>query len=181
MVILSRATPPIDRARFEAEILPHLDSASNFARWMVRDPGLSEDVVQEAMLRALTYFAGFRGGDGRAWLLQIVRNTANSMLAQRQSQPQAASDEAAAMNVADPAHNPEEAASAMQGAALLARALAALPDELRECLVLRELEELSYKQISEVVGVPMGTVMSRLWRARQALLGADAGGAAHAS
>ena len=180
-MVFRRATPQIDRARFEAEILPHLDSASNFARWMVRDPALSEDVVQEAMLRAFTYFAGFRGGDGRAWLLQIVRNTANSMLAQRQTQIRAASDEEAAMNVADPAHNPEEAAQATQGAHILADALAALPDELRECLVLRELEELSYKQISEVVGVPMGTVMSRLWRARQALLGAEAGVSAHAS
>ena len=166
----SSAPPAIDRARFEAEILPHLDSAANFARWKLRDATLAEDVVQEAMLRAFTYFPGFRGGDGRAWLLQIVRNVAVTALVGR-TVASVSVDDDMVLEMPDPSDNPEQANSARQGRELLARALAALPDELRECLVLREFEELSYKEIAEVVGVPMGTVMSRLWRARQALLG----------
>lgn len=175
-----RAQPPaIDRARFEAEILPHLNSAANFARWKLRDATLAEDVVQEAMLRAFTYFPGFRGGDGRAWLLQIVRNVAVTTLAGRMA-PSVSMDDDMVLELPDPSDNPEQANSARQGRELLARALAALPDELRECLVLREFEELSYKEIAEVVGVPMGTVMSRLWRARQALLGSGMEGPANA-
>jgi RNA polymerase sigma factor (sigma-70 family) len=147
-------------------MLPHLDAAYNLARWMLRDATAAEDVVQEAMLRALTYFASFRGGNARAWLLQIVRTTAlNALAAPR---PEHASEEME--EIADPANDPEQDYAARQRRSRLDSALAALPLELRECLVLRELEELSYKEIARITDVPIGTVMSRLWRARQELL-----------
>jgi RNA polymerase sigma-70 factor, ECF subfamily len=147
-------------------MLPHLDAAYNLARWMLRDPAAAEDVVQEAMLRALTYFASFRGTNARAWLLQIVRTTALNALAAPRAEPvQEEMDE-----IADPAPDPEEGYAARQRRTQLDAALAALPLELRECIVLRELEELSYKEIARITNVPIGTVMSRLWRARQELL-----------
>ena len=163
---------------FEAVVLPHLDAAYNLARWLVRDPTLAEDVVQDATMRALGYFGTFRGGDGRAWLLRIVRNTAYDALAVRKRHAAASleatgpdpDDEAAPLQVADPADDPEAALARRQDMAALDRALGALPVELRECLVLRELEELSYKEVAHITGVPIGTVMSRLWRARQALM-----------
>jgi RNA polymerase sigma factor (sigma-70 family) len=158
--------------------LPHLDSANNLARWLVRDASLAEDVVQEAVLRALNYFPSFRGGDARAWLMQIVRNAAYSTLAARRqsvetryAEASSLTDDAAVLNIPDPGDNPEEALAHRERLDRLERALSALPVELRECLVLRELEELSYKEIAQVIGLPVGTVMSRLWRARQAILG----------
>ena len=169
MIWKRAAPPPPDHARFAAEMLPHLDSVANVARWLVRDPALAEDVAQDAMLRALTYFSGFRGGDSRAWLLSIVRNVAYSALSKRGVGSMDA-DEEAVLNIPDPAASPEEAVSHSQVMADLATRLENLPLDLRECLVLRELEELSYKEIAEVVGVPMGTVMSRLFRARQMLM-----------
>lgn len=164
------AGPPQNgsRRRFNEVVLSHLDAAYGLARWLVRDPHLAEDVVQEAVLRGLSYFASFRGEDGRAWLLRIVRNTAYSMLASRREP--AAPDEAALLAAPDTGESPEAALSRQQDAERLERALAALPAELRECLVLKELEDLSYKEIARITGVPIGTVMSRLWRARRALL-----------
>jgi len=171
---------------FERVVLPHLDAAHNLARWLVRDAALADDVVQDAALRAFGYFGSFRGGDARAWLLRIVRNVAYGALAARQrggtisldgAGPGAgpgAGDVHPALRVADPAHDPEAALNHCEGITQLEQALAALPAELRECLVLRELEELSYKEISHVIGAPIGTVMSRLWRARRALLGSKA-------
>jgi RNA polymerase sigma-70 factor (ECF subfamily) len=157
------------RADFASVALPHLDAAYNLARWLLRDPAIAEDVVQEAMLRAMTYFATFRGGNARAWLLQIVRTTAYTSLAQRREGREIALD-AEAHDPADPGDDPETALSRAQGASTLETALASLPDELRECVVLRELEEMSYRDISRITGAPLGTVMSRLWRARRALL-----------
>ncbi len=151
---------------FEAVILPHLDAAHNLARWLVRDANLAEDVVQDGVVRALSYFATFRGGDGRAWLMRIVRNVAYTALASRQPGPLPED----LPELPDPADNPEMTLARRQAVASMEQALAALPVELRECLVLRELEELSYKDIAHVVGLPVGTVMSRLWRARQALM-----------
>ncbi len=162
-------------ADFERAVLPHLDAAYNLARWLVGDATLAQDVVQDAVMRALSYFGSFRGGDARAWLLRIVRNTAYTALAARRRGGTASLDavgrngEAPALQVHDPADDPEAALARREDAAQLDRALAALPLELRECLVLRELQELSYKEIGHVTGVPVGTVMSRLWRARQAL------------
>jgi RNA polymerase sigma factor (sigma-70 family) len=165
-----------NEASFERVVLPHLDSAHNVARWLVRDASLAEDVVQDAMLRALSYYAGFRGGDARPWLLQIVRNVAYNALARRKQRAETSfdddvpGDEAPALHVPDPADDPEAALAKLQDLRQLDRALAALPAELRECVVLKELEGFSYKEIAQVTGVPIGTVMSRLWRARQALM-----------
>ena len=157
---------------FSQAVLPHLDAAHNLARWLVRDPALAEDVVQDATLRALSYFSTYRGGDPKAWLLRIVRNTAYTALAAARRTGTDSLDDAPALQVADRAPDPEEALTERQRADRLDAALAALPVELRECLVLRELEDLSYKDIAGITGVPIGTVMSRLWRARNAL---DAG------
>jgi RNA polymerase sigma-70 factor, ECF subfamily len=160
---------------FEAAVLPHLDAAYNLARWLLRDSSAAEDVVQEAMLRALTYFASFKGVNPRAWLLQIVRNTAyKSKALDRGAQlvPIAASPEPGAVtedDLIDGQDDPEAALIKTRGQRQVRELIAALPVELREPLVLRELEELSYKEIAEVTGVPIGTVMSRLWRARQSL------------
>lgn len=172
-------------AGFEEVVLPHLDAAHNLARWLVGDAALAEDVVQDAAVRALGYFASYRGGDSRAWLLRIVRNAAYGALAARRRGAAASLDaagppggdgEGAAMQVPDPADDPEAALARREGLARLDQALAALPLELRECLVLRELEELSYKEVADVTGVPVGTVMSRLWRARRALVRWQDGG-----
>lgn len=159
---------------FERAVLPHLDAAYNLARWLVRDGASAEDVVQDALVRALSYFGSYRGGDPRAWLLRIVRNVAYGELAAHKrgtttSLDGVGDDDSSALQVADPAADPEAALARQEGLTQLERALAALPTELRECLVLRELEELSYKEIGHVTGAPIGTVMSRLWRARQSL------------
>jgi RNA polymerase sigma factor (sigma-70 family) len=162
---------------FEQIVMPHLDSAYNLARWLMRDATLADDVVQDAVLRALTYFASYKGGDARAWLLRIVRNSAHVVLASRRRNGTTSLDDARltvdgehiVMEIADPADDPEATLARSEGFARLDQALAALPAELRECLVLHELEELSYKEIALITGVPIGTVMSRLWRARQAL------------
>jgi RNA polymerase sigma-70 factor (ECF subfamily) len=162
---------------FEQIIMPHLDSAYNLARWLMRDPSLAEDVVQDAILRALSYFASYKGGDARAWLLRIVRNSAYVVLAARRRNSATSLDDAGltadgehiVMEIADPADDPEATLARSEGFAKLDQALAALPAELRECLVLHELEELSYKEVALITDVPIGTVMSRLWRARQAL------------
>lgn len=163
---------------FEQTVLPHLNAAYNLARWLVRDESLADDVVQDASLRALSYFSTYKGGDARAWLLRIVRNAAYGLLAARRRGGTTSLDDSGltsdgepiAMEVADPADDPEVTLSRAEGYSTLDRALAALPAELRECLVLHELEELSYKEVAHVTGVPIGTVMSRLWRARQALM-----------
>ncbi|MDB5414954.1 MAG: polymerase subunit sigma [Rubritepida sp.] len=158
----------------EQALLGNLNAAHNLARWLVRDPAAAEDVVQEAMLRAIRYAASWRGGDGRAWLLEIVRNTAHGWLAARRHRQEVPMDETPGAEAPDPAPDPEAALSGRQERLGLAAAVAALPVELRECLVLREFEELSYRDIARVTGVPIGTVMSRLWRARRALLGTRA-------
>jgi RNA polymerase sigma-70 factor (ECF subfamily) len=163
---------------FERIVLPHLDAAYNLARWLVRDPALAEDVVQDAALRALRYFASFRGGDGRAWILRIVRNTTYEHLKRRSSRAEVAlgdaMDQADAvafgMDVPDPGPDPEALYSGLQDRERLTSALAALPIKQRECLVLYELEELSYTDIARITQVPIGTVMSRLSRARSALM-----------
>ncbi|HEY6432860.1 MAG TPA: sigma-70 family RNA polymerase sigma factor [Acetobacteraceae bacterium] len=157
--------------------MPHLDAAYNLARWLARDPGLADDIVQDAMLRAMTYFASFRGENPRAWLLQIVRNVALDMLRSRRATQELEiplerdrDDDQADFDLPDPGSGPEMTLALKQDLQELDRAVAGLPAELRECLVLRELEELSYKEIAHIVGAPIGTVMSRLWRARRLLL-----------
>ena len=166
---------------FERLMLPHLNAAHNLARWLMRDPALAEDLVQDAVLRAVGYFASYRGGNPRAWLLRIVRRSAYDALEVRRTRMTASLDDtrpdaegdvpAGPLTLADPAPDPEAALAEREREAALEPALARLPPELRECLVLRELEEMSYREVAEVTGVPVGTVMSRLFRARQMLLG----------
>lgn len=145
---------------------------------------MAEDVAQDAVLRALSYFGSYKGGDARSWLLRIVRNVAYGAIAARRrggttclDAPGLTADGAPlALQIADPEDDPEATLVRSESFARLDQALAALPRELRECLVLHELEELSYKQVAHVTGVPIGTVMSRLWRARQALMRTPAQG-----
>ena len=146
-------------------MLPHLDAAYSLARWLVRDPTLAQDVTQDAMLRALRFFPEWRGGSARAWLMRIVRNVAYDTMARDRGD-----GDAELAELADPSPGPEQQVMARMQYESVAAALEALPASLRECLVLREVEGLSYKEIAEVAGVPIGTVMSRLFRARQALL-----------
>jgi len=166
-----------DRADFEQIMLPHLDAAYNLARWLVRDPSIAEDVVQDAYERACKYFAAFRGGSGREWLLQIVQNAAYSTLKGQRRRMEvslssgmgAADEDGADVDIPDSSGGPEAALVRRQDLAALDDALNALPVAWRECLILRELEALSYKEIARIMEVPIGTVMSRLSRARQAL------------
>lgn len=154
---------------FQELAATHLESAYNLARWLVRDPALADDVVQDAMLRALRYYHGFRGENARAWLLQIVRNVALTRL--KRSGAEAPADAAAESTSADVAHDgPETALMRQDDQRLLHELLAGVPVDLRECLILREIEELSYKEIARIVDAPIGTVMSRLWRGRKLLV-----------
>ncbi len=167
----------VRNSNFEQVMLPHLDSAYNLARWLVRDPSIAEDVVQDAYERACKYFAAFRGGSGRAWLLQIVRNAAYSTLKARRlgmevslsSGTRAADEDGVDTDMPDPTPGPEATLAQRQDLAALDDALNALPVAWRECLILREVEALSYKEMARITDVPIGTVMSRLSRARQAL------------
>ena len=153
--------------RFREAILPHLDAAYNLARWLVRNPHDADDVVQEACVRALSFFHSFHGQDGRAWLLAIVRNTCYTWLRKNRGQEVAELDPEAHAAVE---RNPEELQLQKADAETLRRALEELPTEFREVLVLRELEGLSYKEVAQVMDIPAGTVMSRLARARKRLL-----------
>lgn len=156
-----------ERVRFEQLVLPHLDSAANLARWLLRNPADAEDVTQEAMLRAYRFFDRFRGGDARAWLLQIVRNSCYSWLQKnRASELMTEFDEELHQRSVP---TPETMAAQADDRRRLMLALEALPTRPREVLVLRELEGCSYKEIAEITGIPIGTVMSTLSRARQYL------------
>jgi len=154
---------------FAEMVLPHLDAAYNLARWLLRNEIDAEDVVQDSYVRALRYFASFRGGDARAWLLTIVRNSCYRWLHKnRAGAPVTAFDEEIHSGRVD-AQNPETILLNRADSHLLELAMSQLPVRFREVLVLRELEGLSYREIAEVVGVPMGTVMSSLSRARERL------------
>lgn len=150
-------------------MMPHLDAAHNLARWLVRNPADAQDIVQEAYLRAYKFFSGFQGGDPRAWLLKIVRNTSYSFL--EKNKPASLTDEFdEKVHVTETgAGNAESEAVRSGERRLLHEALEHLPANFREILILRELEGLSYKEIAEVVNVPIGTVMSSLARGRERL------------
>jgi RNA polymerase sigma factor (sigma-70 family) len=156
-----------DRLRFEQLVLPHLDAAFNLARWILRGRADAEDVAQEAMLRAFRFFRGFHGGDARAWLLQIVRNSCYTWL--EKSRPMELTTEFDEDLYPQPGVTPESLAIAGDDRERLTRALEDLPPRFREVLVLRELEGCSYKEIAAITSMPIGTVMSALARARDRL------------
>jgi RNA polymerase sigma-70 factor (ECF subfamily) len=155
-------------AEFERVVLVHLDDAYTLARYLVRDEHDAQDVVQDAALRGLRHFASFRQGDARSWFLAIVRNCCYTWLERRQGRSAGGDDQELLAAVPDPREADERAIRASERTRVEA-ALARLPVELREVIVLREVADLSYKEISNVVGVPAGTVMSRLSRARDRL------------
>jgi RNA polymerase sigma factor (sigma-70 family) len=155
--------------RFEEVVLPHLDAAYNLARWLVRNTHDAEDIVQEACLRAFKFFGGFQGGDPRAWLLKIVRNTSYSFL-EKNRVVNLAEEFDEQIHVRDvPTFDAETIMVRDVESRMLRESLEELPVNFREVLVLRELEGLSYKEIAEMIGVPIGTVMSSLARGRDRL------------
>jgi RNA polymerase sigma-70 factor (ECF subfamily) len=155
--------------RFEQLVLPHLDAAYNLARWLVRNPQDAQDIVQESYLRAFKFFSGFQGGDSRAWLLKIVRNTSYTFL--EKNKPASLADEFDEKIHATDTGAPDVESEMVRNveSRMLREALNALPLNFREILILRELEGMSYKEIAELVEVPMGTVMSSLARGRERL------------
>ena len=162
-----------ERVRFEALVLPHLGAAFNLARWLLRSRADAEDVAQDALLRSYRFFPGFHGGDVRSWLLQIVRNSCYTWLEKnRRVNEMGELDE---QSVVNPGPSPEALAIETDNRERLTRALESLPPRYREVIVLRELEGCSYKEISAITAIPMGTVMSTLSRARQQLQVALAG------
>ncbi len=158
------------RERFEQTVLPHLDAAYNLARWLTRNDEDAQDVTQEACLRAFRFFDGYRGGNMRAWLLTIVRNTCYTWL-HRNRPPESAVefDEEIHSTEISGGANAEIQVLASADKETLRRALEDLPDVFREAIILREMEGLSYKEIADVMSVSLGTVMSRLARARTRL------------
>ncbi len=154
--------------RFEQAVLPHMNAAYNLARWLLGSGPDAEDIVQESFLHAFKGFAKFRGGDGRAWLLTIVRNVCFTWLRKHRA-------DSLTTEFDESLHSPGEGGTSAEftkhdiDPAQLQAAIEQLPAEFREAIVLRELEGLSYKEIAEIAGVPIGTVMSRLARARRQL------------
>jgi RNA polymerase sigma-70 factor (ECF subfamily) len=158
-----------DVARFEQSVLPHLSAAYNLARWLTGNEHDAEDLVQESYLRALKFFSGFRGENSRPWLLKIVRNTCYTWL-RRKGVDDSTMELDDDMQVPDyGSANPEAILLAAARSDSVRRALEELPAQLREVVILREMEGMSYKEIAEVAGVPIGTVMSRLARSRARL------------
>jgi RNA polymerase sigma factor (sigma-70 family) len=160
---------PKQLARFEQAVLPHLDAAYNLARWLTRNDHDAEDVAQEACLRAFKFFGGFHGGDTRSWLLKIVRNTCYTWLRQNRRRELAMDLEEELQDVMSDAPGPEATLLQNVDNQILRQALEELPVEYREVVILRELEGLSYKEIADLADLPLGTVMSRLARARKRL------------
>jgi RNA polymerase sigma-70 factor (ECF subfamily) len=178
MAVTGSAVPGGDHAlQFRQLVLPHLDGAYNLARYLTRDATLSEDVVQDAVLRAYRAFDQFHGASPRAWLFAIVRNCSSTALAGRRGSlalvvHESSLDEDGVRQLSeqpDTATNPEERAIQADEAAQVRSAIEAIPEPFREAVVLRDLEDFTYAEIAEVTGVPVGTVMSRLARGRAML------------
>jgi RNA polymerase sigma-70 factor (ECF subfamily) len=154
-------------ALFEETVLPHLDAAYNLARWLIRNDADAQDIVQESYLRALRFFEGYRGGDGKAWLLAIVRNTCRNWHSRQRGE--AVPFDESEHSEDRSSLNQEQAAARGQKMDALRLCIELLPAEFREVLVMRELEEMSYREIAGATGLALGTVMSRLSRARKRL------------
>jgi RNA polymerase sigma factor (sigma-70 family) len=154
---------------FEETVLPHLDAAFNYARWLTRNAADAEDVVQDACVRAMRFFSSLRDDDARAWLFTIVRNTWYSRVSRKANVAEGTRSSDGQDRRPDNALDPEERLLQQHTVALVRGALEQLPVDFREVIVLREIEGLSYKEMAAVVGVPIGTVMSRLARARERL------------
>jgi len=156
-------------ARFEQSIMPHMNAAYNLARWLSSNDSDARDIVQEAYLRAFKFFSGFRGGDSRSWLLRIVSNAFYDWLKHNRREEIGKPFEDVLEHAADPSTTPDASLLEKADNELLHQTISELPLEFREILVLRELEGFSYKEISAIASVPLGTVMSRLARAREHL------------
>ena len=161
---------PTELARFEEIVLPHLDDAFTLARYLVRDEHDAQDVVQDAYLRALRHFDTLRGGDGRVWLLAIVRNCARTWYRGRRAESLATPFDEERHSGESAGEETEERLRRGEARETLRKALERLAPEFREVIVLRELSGLSYREIAEATRSPIGTVMSRLARARAKLL-----------
>jgi RNA polymerase sigma-70 factor (ECF subfamily) len=164
------------RIEFERVMLPHLGAAYSLARWLLRHPHDAEDAVQDAMLRAYRAFPGYNGGQSRAWLLAIVRNTCLTAIEQRKAERKvvmlaeaASGPDRLRETVADMMPLPDDTVISQEERRLVLTAIAGLPRPFREVLIMREFHDLSYREIADVVGAPIGTVMSRLSRAREKL------------
>jgi RNA polymerase sigma factor (sigma-70 family) len=155
---------------FEEIVLPHLDAAFNYARWLTRNDADAQDVVQDASVRALRFFPSLRGDDARAWLLTIVRNTWYGRFSRHIRFEQPAVVDEMTDNRSDEGLDPEALMIQQQAVDRVRRAIEELPVDFREVIVLRELEGLSYREIAAIVDIPIGTVMSRLARGRGRLL-----------
>jgi len=165
-----------ERGRFEQQVLPHLDAAYNLARWLTRNEHDAEDVVQEAFMRAMRYFGNLEGAEARPWLLAIVRNTCYTWLEKNRPTELVAMDEGAVEALAEAVGhasgfdgNPEVILLRGVNRKVVNQALEELPVAYREVVVMREIEDLSYKEIAAIAGIPAGTVMSRLSRGRELL------------
>jgi RNA polymerase sigma-70 factor, ECF subfamily len=165
------STPPVENetAHFEKTILPHLDAAYNLARWLTGNEHDARDMVQESCLRAFKFFGGFRGGDARSWLLTIVRNSVYSWLQRRQKSEPVFQPEEEMEKFEDVSVNPDKLFARSANIEAVREAIAQLPPDFREAVVLREMENYSYKEIADITGVQIGTVMSRLARGRRQL------------
>lgn len=156
-------------SQFEEAVLPHQDAAYNLARWLTRNDQDAEDLVQEAFLRAFKSFDSFYGGNARAWLLTIVRNTCYTWLGKNRGRELSDSLENRSQEIESDIPDPQSLSLQGEDIRLVRQAVEALPVEFREAIVLRHLEGLSYKEIASIAGIPLGTVMSRLARARDRL------------
>jgi RNA polymerase sigma-70 factor, ECF subfamily len=165
------STRPVENetTHFEKTILPHLDAAYNLARWLTGNEHDARDMVQEACLRAFKFFSGFRGGDARSWLLTIVRNTVYSWLQRRHKGEHVFQPEEEMEKFEDVSANPDQMFARNANIEAVRAAIAQLPPEFREAVVLREMENYSYKEIADITGAQIGTVMSRLARGRRQL------------
>jgi RNA polymerase sigma-70 factor (ECF subfamily) len=157
---------PVPDESFDLIVLPHLHAAHRLARWLIRDKDDAEDAVQEASLRAFRSFRTFTGGNGRAWFLRIVRNTCYGWRAHGARAATDSFDEEQHSGTL-PAADPETLLLQTDHARLIELAMSGLPDRVRRILVLRELEGLSYREVADIMGIPVGTVMSGLSRARR--------------